>query len=1222
MKTSWTPAQTVAIETRNKTLLLSAAAGSGKTSTLTERIIRSITDKESPSDISKMLIVTFTRASAADLKSKIFSAINDALAKDPSNKHLSSQLVKLVSAQISTIDAFYVSAVKKNFAALGLSSSFRIADESETVLIANDVSKEVANYYYDNDSSFFELCECFENVKDTDDDIISQIIISVYKKCLSVPDGVEYLKICADDTQKASKEDFFKSKYGEIVREYTASMFEAYLDEYNKLLDTKMPKDEKLFAAYSESMERDRHFCIRVLNLIEEKTEICDYASLSRLINEYSFSSIGSLSQKNASELSAYCKSLRESFKKSLTKLANEYYCYSSEDFHKFFGETARMLSILYRVVSDFEIKYTEEKKRRNILELPDIKRYAYKLFVDSDNQPTEYAKTLASQYSDIYIDEYQDVDPVQDLIFSCISTPTNRFMVGDIKQSIYRFRDANPQLFADYRAKFPTHGTEKAKNSNAETLYMSENFRCTEKIIDFTNLICANIFYACGDSIGYTQSDDLVYPKLKKDSPEQFPEGPDVNVAIFAKPQRSMPPFNDYGVPIPSTEDAEASYIAYKIKELLINGKKLNGEPIKPCDIAVIYKTNAASIAITNALNDLGIQTTNSDSSQYFQNPDVVMTLCILNAIDNPQRDVHLAGALRSPIFGFTLEELMVINSRANSSYSLYDKLCLCAEEDTTLGKKCNDFKKTLEEWRCICASMPIDKFLRRIFSSEKFVASGLVCEKDEMGRGGNLQTLYEYARTFESGSFKGLYNFIEFINALIENGKTISAKDSNASEECVKLSTIHSSKGLEFPICFVAGCAGNFSCLTNLRSYSFEYGIGMAMSLPDRTGFAKYVSPLQKIIDLYSRIRGVEEEMRVLYVALTRAREQLFITGHYGTSLISTATASAKFNADFNCHYNTLEASSFMDWILPVFFRNNAPSYAKLTFYPTNELPFLSVDSSDTSSDEKEQEKTVYNIELYEKLKSSFSYVYPYASLRMIPAKLSVSKLSPDVLDESNSSVELFDSYVSPRVPDFFLDKPQKASSTERGTATHLFLQFCDFEYTARYGVDRMIDKLIENSFIPSSYGELIYREELKMMLNTDFLSDILHAKKVIREQRFNLLLPSEYFTQSPQLIEHIRGERIAVQGVIDLIVIDDDGNLSLYDYKTDRLTVKELSDDKLAAKKMNDLHGLQLSYYAEAVERLFSKAPKRIAVYSTHAAKLFDIIRQNLILPTDTL
>ena len=1212
----FTPSQKIAIKTRNKTLLLSAAAGSGKTTTLTQRIIKSITDENA--DISKMLIVTFTRASANDLKTKITAAINNALAADPSNKHLSNQLIKLGSAKISTIDSFYLNSVKQNFAALGLSSSFRIADETETVLIAQETARQVVGEFFDNDVDFPILCECFENIRDTDDDVIGQVLIDIYKnKCRAVPEGVEYIKICANNAKLSAEKDFFDTSFGSIVHDYCLSVFKAFLNEYDKIIDVYMAKDENLRQGYGASMEANRSFCIKVLNRLEKKISDGSYADVSKIICDYKIPNVGNLGSEFASDISVYCKDFHKNFKSTVESLIKKYFCFSPGDFKIFFTETSKLLTTLYRVVSEFERRYMEQKAQRNILELPDIKRYAYNLFVTPEKTPTEFAKLTAQLYSDIYIDEYQDVDPMQDLIFSCICTPTNRFMVGDIKQSIYSFRDARPQLFADYRAKFPAHGTPQAENSSCETIFMSENFRCTENIIDFTNLICADIFRACKDSIGYTDADDLVYPEVKKNVPEKNPQCPKINVAFFAKPKKFMPAKNADGEDILSPTQAEAQYIAQTINDLIQNGKRLNGEKIKPCDIAVIYSKHSFATAVTKALTEYGIKTTNADASQYFKNPDVVMTLSILNAVDNPQRDVHLAGALRSPIFGFSLEELMLISRHGDKTCSLYDKLLECAKLETSLGQKCRDFADTLAEWRCISASMPVDKFLRRIFASDRFVASGLVSDKNEMGEGGNLQTLYEYARTFESGSFKGLYNFIEFINTLIENGSTLKFKKDDASENCVKLSTIHSSKGLEFPICFVIGAAGKFTCIGDSKKYAFEYGVGMAMSIPDKTGFAMYQSPLMGIIDLYGELRGIEEEMRVLYVALTRAKEQLFITGAYTASILDTVIKNAKYNATFHCDHTILHATSFFDWILPVFFRNTDIPSAELHMYATDALPKIS--SKDSACEQVAEE---YNTELYEFMKKSFSFEYPYKGLRSIPTKISVSKLSPDVLDESDKSIAIFDTEKNVKIPEFFTGEAKRATKSERGTATHNFLQFCNFDYMAENGVEKTVDSLIKNGFIPSSYADMIYTDELKAFANTEFFKQILGAKKVIREQRFNILLPCKFFTENIELRKAIENETIAVQGVIDLILIDKDNNILLFDYKTDRLSTREINNDALASKKMNDLHGLQLSYYSEAVKQLFGNAPKKVAVYSTHAAKLFDIDIKSLQISADIL
>ncbi len=1212
METKWTAAQQAAISQKNKTLLLSAAAGSGKTTTLTERIIRSITDKDCPADISKMLIVTFTRASAADLKTKIFTAVSNALSIDPTNKHLASQLVKLGSAKISTIDSFYLNEVRQNFSSLGLSSSFRIADESETVLIANTVMSDIINKFYDTEEKFSLLCESFEQVK-SNEGLLEEILLELYSDCMHTPEGVEYLRICAERERTSKTVDFLQTSYGKILIEQLIPFFSDYLSVFKKILD-EMVDDDVVYKAYYDAFNADRLLCIKAVNILEKKCSDCSYDDLTKLLLNYSHPALGRLSSKNASEATEFYKEFRNAFKDELAAVKKTYAGYSSIDFTEFFERTATNLDVLYRVLKEFDEEYMSEKFKRNILELTDVKRYALQLFANSDGTPTQIAQALSQQYSDIYIDEYQDVDPVQDLIFRCISTPHNRFMVGDIKQSIYSFRGARPQLFSDYRASFPIHGSANAEGSDAATLFMSENFRCAKPVIDFTNLVCSDIFKACGSSIGYTDEDNLVYAKKQ---PDNAPDEPKVQVALFAKNAKNLISADDIST-LPSSIDAECMYIVNEIKRLLKSEKKQDGTPIVPGDIAILFRSKNVGKQIFDALSAAGIMTTQTESAHYFSNPDVLMMLCILNAVDNPQRDVHLAGAMRSPIFGFTLEDLLLINEYGASSHSLYDKVCLCSEDTGELCARCLEFLDILEQWRSISVSMPIDKFLSRIFATDVFIASGLLSEKNAFGEGGNIKRLYEYARTFEAGSFKGLYNFIEFINSLIESGKTLKTQTDSFSRDCVTLTTIHKSKGLEFPVCFVCRAASSFN-VTRSSNLTFSYGKGVAMVLSDETGFAYYNSPLKKLLDLDKNSLEIQEEMRVLYVALTRAKERLYVTGSYSTATMPNILKKASFMAQLRSPFYLLTANSYMDWILPALKLNTTQECAEISAFTTDELSKFNIPNEITDNN---PEIYAPNLKLYDTLRQKFAFEYPHLSKHRIPAKLSVSHLSPDVLDNTDTALELFDNEKNPIVPEFFLDKPKRASAVERGTATHLFLQFCDFNMLKNSGVEETLATLTDKGFISNKISECVYLDELSRFCNSELMSEILTADKIIREQRFNLLLEADCFSQDKNIISDLRGESIAVQGVIDLIVITHDGEIHLYDYKTDRLTSEELSDPILANKHLNNIHGMQLSYYATAVERIFGKAPSRVAIYSTHAARLYDIKSLSIKLPHDIL
>ena len=618
------------------------------------------------------------------------------------------------------------------------------------------------------------------------------------------------------------------------------------------------------------------------------------------------------------------------------------------------------------------------------------------------------------------------------------------------------------------------------------------------------------------------------------------------------------------------------------------------------PKDIALLFRSNNASNRFAEALSRRGIKSTAADATEYFQNPDVLMVLCILNAVDNPQRDIYLAGALRSPIFNFSLEDILLITKLGCDSDSLYDKLCIAAEGSGDLAERCADFNDQLNALRRISTSLPIDKFLKHLFATDSFVASGLFSEKSSSGEGGNLLRLYEYARSFEAGSFKGLYNFIEFINTIIENGTELEATAKDISDDCVTLTTIHKSKGLEFPVCFVCG-AGSDMTSSRKNPLPFDYGMGIAMDLSDNTGFAHYESPLKKILELRADLLSREEEMRVLYVALTRAREELYITGSFSRRTLPNIRAAAQFNSKFNCRYSVMSSASFLDWVLARVY--DKPQAANVFEFKPNDIKAYDEQAENTVKSSTE------NPELTRELEERFAFVYPYSALRRIPAKLSISRLSPDVLDENDTSFSPFEERKPTEVPSIFLDTDVKSStSAERGTATHNFLQFCDFAYAREHGVDAMIKLLIEKRFIPAEFESLIYKKEIERLLNSAFCSDILCASSVIRERRFNILLPASHFTEDEELRAQITNEMIAVQGVIDLILIGEDGSIGLYDYKTDRLTREELADDALATAKMRDMHGNQLRYYAEAIKQLFGKYPDTVAIYSTCAAKLY--------------
>jgi ATP-dependent helicase/nuclease subunit A len=1218
MAISWTPAQENAITSRNKTLLISAAAGSGKTATLTERIIRSITDKDSPADISKMLIVTFTRASAADLKLKIQKAINEALAKNPADKHLNSQLIKLGSAKICTIDSFYLDLLRSNFAELELPPAFRIADTAEVEILEKEVMRDVVDFFYDTNDEFPAFCECFSNLRNTEG--IIEVFTDLARRLSSVPEGIEFLKLNAEKTESDAELDFFLSDYGKVVKKQTADAIRHFINVFAEGCDY-LATDEKAAKAYLPSFEYQLSFCRELLNAVEDPTR--GYNESKLILEGYDPPKAGSLKSEFTTEETAIFKELRKDITDSIRKIAKNSFSKSPETIRRAMHDTARYTMLLYCVLAEFHNRLDEEKKKRNFLDFGDIRRYTLKLLVNADGTPTPIALQYAESFSHIYIDEYQDVDKVQDLIFSAISKSTNRFMVGDIKQSIYSFRGAEPQVFSSYRAAFPDYTSKESENSDFATLFMSNNFRCDENVILFTNAVCSYIFSACEESIGYRRDDDLVFSKGK---PYDDYISPKAQVAIITLPKKnSSEEYNEDEMP--DTKTAEAQYIAAEINRLIKNERKANGEKILPGDIAVLFRSRSMSKYLSEELAYYGILTSENDSDKYFENPDVLMMLCILNAVDNPQRDIFLAGALRSPIFNVTMDELIRIRNYCSKAYSLYDCVSSYSEnENDALAEKCKYFITTLDEWRQVSRSLPADRFIKYLFSTDLFLASGLVNTPTEQN-GGNLLRLYEYARSFENGSFKGLYQFIEFINTLIEEEKMLESPPMTTSPDRVSLMTIHQSKGLEFPVCFVCGTASKFNTQEQKESLLFEYPLGVAMKISESDGFARINTPMREAILKSGKTKQTEEEMRVLYVALTRARERLYVTAATKRTEEALCTTAQK-RAMFRTRHTILSCTSYLDWILMALCNDKEQLSYSLNFIVPQSIEKESIIATAEEVEELPIEETTVNQELFDMLREKFAYRYPYEAFRRIPSKISVSKLSPDVLDEFDDSLSIekdIEDGKKIQVPDFFVSgKISQTTPAERGIATHLFLQFCDFKNALAYGVDAEIARLVDKKFIPSNMANILFKNELEKFFESDFVKDICAAKQIIREQRFNILLPASSFTANKDFAVMLGAEMLAAQGVIDLILIDEEDNISVYDYKTDRLTKEEMASCELARKKMNKAHAMQLSYYAKAIEELFGRPCHKLCVYSTQAAKLFDIEKISLSLPDsiDTL
>lgn len=1182
-----TQAQSDAMNTRDRSLLVSAAAGSGKTATLTQRIIKILTEENSDTDISDLLIVTFTRPAATELREKISKAVSDALAENPTNPHLARQALLLGSASICTIDSFCLDVVKSNFQSLTLEDGtplppdFRLADDSElgalSISLMNRTIEDWYNKKVGDGLSFHRFAENFTAIKN-DDDLI-RTLLNFAEKTEDFPGAHRFAADCADDLEAAARGDFFESKFGRAVAKATENAVEHYVKVLEDAIDylTGIPKAD---TNYIPSIKNDLACLLGVREGLAKKS----YADVRATLEGYSAIGLKTLG-KSADEMTAFFGKQHGTVKDLIANLYSDYYAAEPEMLADHMRATACCLRLLSDFTADYRGRLAAEKARRRICTFADIKVLAHKLLVNPDKTPSDVALALREKYKAVYIDEYQDVDRMQDEIFAAVARPGTRFMVGDIKQCIYRFRGSEPDIFGEYREKFKPLGVKT--DEEGSSIFMSENFRCNEPVIDFVNLVSHRNFAVCGGAVDYKSVDDLKY---KKNDGGKTP----VKVVLMP-PEKDKKDLPDFKI-----KSREARYLVGEILRLKSEEKKDDGEPIEYGDIAVLVRGAVPAAEVTEAFTQMGIPYTETTKKDFFAYPEVLLLLSFVSVIANPHRDVRLAATMRSPLFGFTMDELVRIRRATDFSHSLFEAVTLYKGNEV-LEKKCAAFADEIARLRGRAGNLPVDRLVRELFRDYSLTSLTLPDDPrtPEQIRD-NILKFYDHARGFSEQRVGGdLYSFVKFIDDIIDSGTKISS-ESGSEDGKVTVMTMHKSKGLEFPVVFVYGCGTDFNRrgLTKPLLYSREGGIGM--QLMDETGLARVDTPMRHAVAQSMIENETEEEMRLFYVAMTRARERLYLTASVSKTFYESIESNPCPDRYLD-RYSVLSARNYFSWLAPFIFSNYSCFESK-TLYPS-EIP--DPEPATVAQSAASNAKAQNADELYRLFSESFDLEYTHRASLSLPAKLSVSKLYPTVLDDDGAA-GLDDGSLPElkRKPLFMLDGGEekvRATAAERGTATHVFLQFCDFENVDRNGVKSELDRLASEKFIPPATAELVNIGQLEEFFESRLYASVKRAKKLYREQRFNLFLPASEFTENAELSAELGGEKLLVQGVIDLVFEDENGDITLCDYKTDYLTREELSDKAAAEKKLRERHAQQLNYYKAAVGQLFGKAPARVCIYS---------------------
>ena len=1252
MTRHWTAAQLAAMNTRGRTLLISAAAGSGKTATLTERIIRRLTDPDNPGDITRMLIVTFTRAAAAELRERISDALNKAIAAQPDNRHLQSQLLHLGAAHICTIDAFCMEPLKAHFSEAGLPASFRIADEAELAPLCKRVMDDLIDTFYQkyapdrqpgdtafsmlNGNDFADLCDALTPVRH--DDKLPDSLRKLYEKLLTYPDGLERLKTEAAELRSGSRMDFLATRTGSVLRSYKEEFCNSAGGFYHNALNN-FSNDEKAKKAWGAAFAYEADF-------IDKLSAAVTYDDIQCCLLNFSPLRLGTLKGQSPEQLT--CKERRAKYVDEIKKnLRDKWFSAAPETVSADMLRTARMCEVLYDFLTQYDRDITAEKHRRGICDFTDNRRNLLRLLSNPDGSPSSVAIEYRENFDEVYIDEYQDVDAVQDAIFRLIGGE-HRFMVGDIKQSIYAFRGADPSVFAAYRRTLqPLTAAESAaeslSDSQGRSIFMSDNFRCDEPVIRVTNGICGHLFRACPESIGYRAEDDLNFSKQVQDGYDSAHVQIDIIYNDKDEPSESENAEQQAQSDGDDAPNPEFVHIANRIAELLRSGTRLaNGEPVKPGDIAILMRSKTHFRELTAALANAGIpvgcqELEDADAGQdLLHGTDMSYLLNLLRVLDNPNRDVPLAEVLRAPYPGFSLEDLIKIRTAGEGS--LYHGLCITAASDDEstdkkkLSQRAADFIRWLEGYRTLCFTLSAEGILRML-RQDRHVAART---------GQAFLYLYDAARNMHSGSFTGVYDFIRYFEQKTETSLSMTPDGSGKTDGYVSIMSIHKSKGLEFPIVFVSNCGARMNSGRKTEDMVFDSSCGLGMKLFSRAGQRKYTTLPFRTVSLAVSRREREDDMRVLYVAMTRARERLYITGTGKQTLPPSFKEGDRYAA--------LSCGSFMGWIAAAW-----QEHPELTAYcDLNLLPAMSIRSVQTlprsaveaaAADEELRTTQAY----YRGIAEKMTVPTPTeALLRSLPTKVPASRMVANMVDKCvyfssdlpvgdedqlpdsecgfggcdprtieavRESIRMLRADNGAEEFEMLLTENSRPTAAERGTAMHLFLQFCDYERVCENGLDEELTRLLTDGYLNARTVDILDRSAIQRFFKSSFFSEVRKASNVRREFRFARFVPFSSLTQNQTLKEALENRTLYVQGSVDILCEYPDGGIMIADYKTDRISTEERENPALLAVRLAGTYGSQLEQYAAAVREIYGKAPEHILIYSVPLGEAVEVKLENI-------
>lgn len=1159
---NWTDPQKDAINAKGGNIIVSAAAGSGKTAVLVERVVRIITDESNPVDIDKLLIVTFTIPAAAEMKARISSRLEEILKDQPGNRCIMRQLSLIQSAKICTIDAFCLNLVRENFFELSVSQDFTILDNSEANILSDNALNTVLDEFYEeNDPDFLKLVESLSNPKD-ENGLISAVK-NTYNYISAQPVPLAWLARVIEEYRPGTA--FENSVWYQSAADYVSERLDLALRLSDECL-AYINETDSCAEYYGEILGMENAMCIKLAHAIN--------AGWDELIEELSKVSFKRFySSKKSFETPEYRDEVvaRRNFYKDIIKSLKDEITIPSERFEEDNEALYPILKMLYRVVERYSDEFLKLKNERNAYTFSDIEHFALNLLMDTDENGnivrSNIASDLQSSFYEILVDEYQDTNEAQDTLFSLLSNGGNRFMVGDVKQSIYKFRLAMPYIFNQKKETYKDYN-KNAPNGNSRII-LDKNFRSRKGICDFTNFLFSRFMSEKAGELNYNEKEYL-------NCGAEYPDNntPCVSLKITD------------GCKSPDMDESEAAAIAKIIKQKVESHEKVfdggRERDINYGDFAILLRSSKNHIDnYDRVLNSYGVPTISETNSDLLECSEIKMILSLLRVIDNPSRDVPLLAVMMSPFYGFTADELAEIKLESGGAkHSLYTSVV------NSKSEKAMAFINEMQMLSKTAVSMSISSFIRYI-CEYKSVFAFINALGNAQQRNANINAFIAFAQNFDSSSGVGLTSFLRLVDGIAESDDGIKAAELSAGgENAVKIMSIHHSKGLEFPVVILAGTSRryNYSDLNNSLIFNEKYGISLKRHNEEKLYRTETLQ--NKIMKNINKTAALSENLRVLYVALTRAKEQFIamlsfenLSNRIESDSIKIASGSIEpcICRDINCDADFLLCAALLHKDGAAL-RKSSPVKISVA----NSGFDMDIDISEIKAQETEipaEEPAAPDENILKLIDERINYKYPGAENVNIAAKLNASEL-----DKTDSQMEFF-----------ALSKPAFMNEGgltpgQKGTAMHTFMQFCDYN-AARDDLETEIARLVNNGFISKVQADSLNRKELSDFFKGEFAKRIFSADNIYREIKISS------FVKASDIYDTDSDENVLVRGISDC-VFEENGELILVDYKTDRVKTES---------ELLDRYKNQIAFYRDVVEKTLQKPVKKAVLYSFYLSKV---------------